>query len=309
MKNILRLAVIVCGLFLAPTLAQAANCWWVGTTGNWSTTADWASTTGGTAGTCGATGGYPHSASDNATLDGNSGTGTATLDGNYTIGNLTISAYAGTLALGSTNTTITVQFSDSGSAAGTLNCGTGTLTFTNTSGAVLTLTGTGYTSSCSGVTLVLQPTSITGGINFSLKNGATYGALTLINPSSSSQAFAFNIQGSSTNTWTIGTVTLTNVFTLVIQQSTTLTIANALNWQGTSVTPLFVSSNNIGVGNNQATITDSADTPTQTSTLNNLILYGIKFTNAVTAKNSYNEGNNSGLTVTAPVAGARCIGC
>jgi hypothetical protein len=106
-----------------------ANRFWVGGTGTWngSSTANWASTSGGASGQS-----VPGSA-DTVTFDASSGGGVVTVNTNFTITSLTMGAFTGTLDFSANNNSPTMgTFSGTGTGTRTLNMGSGTWTLTGT---------------------------------------------------------------------------------------------------------------------------------------------------------------------------------
>jgi len=96
-----------------------ANRYWVtGGTGNWNSTTNWSTASGG------ASGASVPSSSDAALFDASSGSGTATLDISPTIQTLTCTGFTGTLAFGTNTITL--------NSTGTIFTGATTMTVTGT---------------------------------------------------------------------------------------------------------------------------------------------------------------------------------
>jgi len=97
---------------------MAARFWVTGGTGNWNSTTNWSTTTGG------ASGASVPSTSDTATYDASSGAGTATLDISPDIQTLTMTGFTGTLAFGTNTISL--------NSTGTIFTGATTMTVTGT---------------------------------------------------------------------------------------------------------------------------------------------------------------------------------
>jgi hypothetical protein len=106
---------------------MAARYWVAGGTGNWSSTTNWSTASGGASGAS-----VPGSA-DTATFNSSSGTGTATVDSSVTIQTLTMTGFAGTLAFG----TNTISLNSTGTVY------TGDTTYSVTGTPVINVTSTG----------------------------------------------------------------------------------------------------------------------------------------------------------------------
>lgn len=106
-----------------------ANRYWVtGGTGNWNSTTNWSTASGG------ASGASVPGSSDAALLDANSGAGTVTLDISPTIQTLTCTGFTGTLAFGTNTITL--------NSTGTIFTGATTMTVTGTPLIICTATVT-----------------------------------------------------------------------------------------------------------------------------------------------------------------------
>ena len=132
---------------------MAARFWVTGGTGNWSSTTNWSTASGGASGAS-----VPGTA-DTATFDASSGAGTATVDSNVTIQTLTMTGFTGTLAFGTNSISL--------NSTGTVY--TGATTFTVTGTPVINVTSTGSTSITVNTTATTEANSIS--FNFT---GGTY---------------------------------------------------------------------------------------------------------------------------------------
>lgn len=304
MKNLLAFLIGLAALFGATQAhatcgAGASACFWVGGTGNWDgvTTTHWASSSNGAGGA-----GTP-ATTDTVTFDGNSGGGTVTVTATVTVGAIAGGAFTGTLALnGQTINAPSFQFSGSGTR--TLTCGTATLNLSGTSGNVLDI---GTTTNLSGVTcgsaaLNFTATSPTG-VRTPAMGGTTvgsWGAVTVSGPSSPTFAIYFNTSGNQT--WS--SLTISQPMTVVLNTNT-ITLSNGPTFNGTSSFPINFTSISAN-STNKSTIAMGANSGTAT----NVVFFDMAFTGAngtcgtpMCATNSWDGGNNSGATITAPTSG------
>ena len=190
---------IALSVLILPSWASAATCFWVGGTGNWSDTTHWSIGTGGAGSTCLATGGYPNTGADSATIDASSGAGTITIDVSVSsTGTFTNGAMGMTLADGGNAQTW-------GAFSGT---GTGTRTY-NLTAAKWTITGatTPWTLAVvTNATFTSLPTLIestnTGSVTFQLGTVAVYNDITF------SGVGVTAVLGNTT--WTMRDLTVTN---------------------------------------------------------------------------------------------------
>jgi hypothetical protein len=135
-----------------------ANRFWVtGGTGNWNSTTNWATSTGGIAGAS-----VPGSA-DTATIDASSGAGTVTLDISPEIQTLTLTGFTGALAFGTNTISL--------NSTGTIFTGATTVTVTGTPQIIAT--------NNSATARTITPTAVTEANSISFRVTAGTGALTL----------------------------------------------------------------------------------------------------------------------------------
>lgn len=276
---------------LAPITADAASRFWVGGTGTWdaSDTTHWASSSGG------AGGASVPGASDSAIFDGSSGGGTVTVShASNTIQSLTMSAFTGTLDFATNDNNITLTaasaFTSNGSGTRTLNMGDGTWTISSATGSWTTNGATNFTLNANGSTILFSATSPTGRAFF-YRATESYNVVSFAEPTAS----AYNrFQGGNV---TVATLSLGAGTSLLVDSGATLTITNAMTWTGTASKPISLASNNVA-------------TSFTISSANNLTCQYCAFARATfsgggtaTATNSFNLGNNSGITITPPSAG------
>lgn len=291
----LRFLAIVASLLLASP-ALGASCFWVGGTGTTSDATKWSSSSGGAGSTCAGPGGIPDS-SDTATWDGSSGGGTVTVaaGATWTLQSVALGAFTGTWTNATNNRNITVTsatgFVGSGSGTRTINLGTATYTISSATGTWNFGTATNLTCTCSTANIVFA-----GGAGAKLFQGGgqshgnvTFGATT--------GTGYYQITGA--NTFASLTPTAPNM--ILFPQGVTTTVTAALNWVGNSSNQTGIQSASLP---SQATIAVAAN-----STITWTALRDMAFTGSPLATSSYNLGNNSGITITGPVAtGSGIIG-
>lgn len=293
--------------FLAPGVAQAATCFWVGGTGTWDTTnaASWDASSGGAGGDCAATGGVPKQATDIATFDAASGGGVVTVDSTMngvTMAQITAGAFTGTLdfSVNNPSMTFTTALSFTGSGVRKFLLGSGTLTLTGNGvvfdlGTVTNLDGTSDFASASYVvnTNTAFTRTFSGG-------GRSYGPLTV---SANPGRGIMLILGA--NTFSTMSVAAGNY--MLFANATTNTITTAPTWSGSSSSPILLGSNST---TNVATIAIGSGTLVcDWCGLNSITGSGGTARNAT---NSLDFGRNTGFTITPPSVGSgggRCIGC
>jgi hypothetical protein len=278
-------------------LVHNANRFWVGGTGDMdgSTTTHIASTSGGAGGAS-----YPGS-SDTLTLNGNSSGGTVTITADHTLQSLSTSGFTGTLdnAANDRNMTVTtngVALNFTGSGAGTINMGDATWTISGVAAAVMLGISSTTTFNANGSTINFTGTG-------QAVRSIQFGSKTFNNMSFSG---AGNYEFSDSGTPSIGTLTMgagSNFFTATgANQISITTLASS----ATLSSPASIQSSTPG--------TTSTINGNGAFTVDNMAFKDTTFSggNTRTANNSFNLGNNSGITINAPSAGgsssARVIG-
>lgn len=271
-----------------------ANRFWILGTGTWdaANTASWSTTSGGSGGAS-----VPGTG-DVAIFDANSGGGIVTVDspngaGVVTIGGLTFGTFTGTLDFSVNNNNVTIgtsTVSGTGTGVRTFKMGSGTWTFAHTGAVVLWefLTTTNLTFEHNSSTILINGDA-TANQTFS-GGGLTYNNLTISRPS------ANNRQVSLTGNNTFANLTMTNVGDLQLTAGQTQTITGALSFDGLTGQVSYLRSNT-GV---TATINVANAT-----VLSRLAISGITKAGAgsITANDSYDVGNNSGITINTPAVG------
>jgi hypothetical protein len=266
---------------------------WVGGTGTWDAadTTFWAATSGGAGGQS-----VPTSA-DTVTFDGSSGGGTVTVNhASLNVVSITCGAFTGTLDFSANDNNITITgtagFSGSGAGTRTINLGDGTWTLSATSGGSLWNMGTttNLTFNANGSTIAFTGNATSASIRGFLGGGLTYNVFSI-----SAGAAGVNITGANT----FATLNAAAPTTLIFPASVTNTITNAFTWTGTSGAPIGVT---CGSTSAAATISVAAGSPTVTwgAVRNMTFAGGATFA----ANSSLDLGVNSGITITAPVAGS-----
>lgn len=293
--------------FLAPDLAQAATCFWVGGPGTWnaSNTTSWASGTGGTPGTCAATGNIPKQATDVATFDGASGGGTVTVDSTIngvTMAGITAGAFTGTLdfSVNNPSLTLTTSLSLTGSGARKILLGSGTFTLTGAA----TIFDLGTTTNLDPTSVLTAPIVFSGSTAFARifsGGGRTYGSLTIATNSSQGPV---NIGGNNT----FASISLAAGTTLGLSQGSTTTITNAGSLgTGSSSSPIMVTANRFDSNPSTATISFSGAVTADWVGLNGIITTGA---GSFAGNNCLNFGRvtlDGGDTCAAP-SGGSCPG-
>lgn len=265
---------------------------WVGGTGTWdsSSTTHWAATSGG------ASGASVPGASDTVTFDGNSGGGTVTLNfgGPITIQSLTMGAFTGTWDNSVNNNNITMSlsgtaFSLTGSGARTINLGSATYTLSGANGLMNYATTTNMTLTASSSTISFTGTGVR-----QISHGGTITLGTVNIGAASSNGYFKFVRGGGTAP-TITTLNVTAPIVVTFDSGTTYTITNAVGWSGSSVAQISFRSDNIGTS---TTITVGASSAIAWAAFRDLT-----FSGSPVATNSFDLGNNSGITVTPPSVG------
>lgn len=262
-----------------------ANRFWVGGTGTWDAT----STTHWSASTGGSSGASVPGASDNIAFDNNSGGGTVTVATDVNSLILTMGAFTGTLDFSTNNNNVTIgTFSGTGTGVRTLNMGNGTWTITGTSGTIWSCSvTTNFTLNANSSIL-----KFTG--SASATRTVTPGSVTYATVEVDANSGGGNLSISQGLTCSTFTVTGPNFVT--IGSGLTVT-ASSLSISGSSGSPVFLSNTSI-TGGTAAGISVASGTPTITWAA----LRVCSFSGGATfnATNSFDLGENSGVTITAP---------
>jgi hypothetical protein len=269
-----------------------ASRFWVGGTGTWdsSTTTHWAATSGTAGGQS-----VPGSA-DTVTFDGASGGGTVTLNfgGTITIQSIVLGAFTGTFDNSVNNNNMTLSasgnaFSGNGSGARTYKLGTATYTLSNntatwniSSSTNLTYTGnTGCTIAFTGASGVRQINSSTAGLS--------HGNVTV---AASSGGGVFRVNAQSVADLTLASLSITAPNYLEFPSSSLTTITAAVHWVGSASQPI-----GLAVFSPESTGNVSL---AALSTMTWCSFRDLTFTGSPTATDSFNLGNNSGITISGP---------
>lgn len=258
---------------------------------NWSSTGTWSASTGG------ATGVSVPGAADTVTIDAASGSGTVVVDTTVNCVSIVMDTAIGTLDALSANSglnNVTLNtFSSNGTSTRTLNMGNGTWAINGTSGTVWNmLTTTGFTFNKNGSTLVFAGTP-SAARTFTPGTGKSYSIVSLSALPSVGATFIPLVINQSC---TIDTLNMAAPQWLIPVGTTTVTITNAVSWNGSSASPLVLSSTN-GAGGTLALAAGS--------TIDHACLFGLTITGSPTITNSV--GAVSGPTILPP-GGSKFIG-
>ena len=293
-----RIVFAIIATLLAVGSADAATCYWVGGTGTYSTTssAHWASASGGTGGTCAATGGVPKQATDTAILDGSSGGGTVTIDSSMsgtTFDTFNASAFAGTVTFtGTGSITLANQIVLSGTpVAVNLNNWTFNLTQPGNYNYALDCSSCGANINAGTSTINVTSAGTTSGNRGINVGAATWSTITIGSTPANYYIMTFANGGSMTiGTLNIGAKNIVNFTGYGI-----MTITNPISWGGASSSAGGLAVYGLGF---QLTLAVAAG-----STCNWCSIGGLTFTGSPVANNSTVLGNNSGITISAPSGG------
>ncbi len=291
-----RLALSLIALFLLICDASAATCTWSGGTGAWdnSNTASWS---------CG----HVPTTSDTAVFDGTSGGGTVTVNspnaaGAVTVQAITCGAFTGTLDFSANNNNVTLTavtgLNNNGTGTRTINLGSGTWTFTGVATTLINTNTTGLTLSAASAALVFTATTATTR-GIITGNSKSYGSITV---SANTSGGNFIVTGSTSVTFSALSVVAPNA--IQFPNGTTTVITGAISVSGSSSNQVLFQSN---ASTGQTATISSANNGTFTwSAFKDVVFTG---GGTFTASNSFNLGNNTGITITTPVtAGPNIIG-
>lgn len=285
-------------IFLSPAFAAARFLVCVTTcTITSSDTTIWSASSGG------ATGASVPGSSDTVTLDAATCVGgvtcTATLNfgGTWTIQSLTMGTCTASTtgcifdnSVNNNNITLTLAgsaFSGTGSGVRNFKLGTATYTLSGSSTATWTFANvTNLTMTASNATVAF---SSAGGIkNFFGGTSQTYGTVTFAGATGAGRAVF-------STAFTANTLTLTAPNFLVLDHLTIPVVGTTLNMVGTASSPIGVISDQIGT---QASMSVPASQTAQWTSFRDVAITS----NTLTAINSANLGDNSGVTITTPQA-------
>jgi len=262
-----------------------ASRFWVGGAGTWDTTdtTHWASVTNGAGGAS-----VPTS-TDTVTFDANSGSGTITVNGNHSITSFTCSFGAGLTfdwSVNNNNLTCAGLFTFNSASANTLKLGNGTFTFTtggwNAGSAALTFVPGNATIVISNLTGTSNSNFVTGAANIPTN--------VVLGPSTGIPGISLGSSAGASNLTLIGPVRLYLSASVVLTAST-LTLVN------TKGRPIELR----GIGSVIAALSmASGAIEFNWSSIRNM-----NFTGGATfsAKNSFDLGLNTGITISPPKSG------
>lgn len=197
------------------------------------------------------------------------------------------------------NVTLSVAFNCTGTGTRTLNMGDGIWTVSGTTGTVWdcgVITNLTFNANSSTLAFSATPTS-SRTINF---GGLTYNIVTITNSVASSRTIIWSV-GNPTFT---GAVTLSNVLNLRLSGTQAYTFNGGLTYNGTSTTQAALYTD--GAGTPAATVNVAGAVSLAWLFIQNITKGGA---GSITATNSFDAGGNTGVTITGPSGGGRCIGC
>lgn len=273
-----------------------ANKFWVGGTGTWSSTntTNWSTTSGGAGGAA-----VPN-VSDIVTFDGSSGGGVVTVDSSINgaaIQQLVTSNFTGTLdfSVNNPSLTITVVWTDTGTAVHTISLGSGTFTFSGTSGNLLNITNTNLTLNAGTSTISFAPAfAATSSRNMVSTASQTFATISVSPTNQNGMPIAFG------GTVKMATLTAPAGTSISGQNSATVVVNTSFAMNGNSTTQSALTG---GAGSTTPTFNIPAGTA-----LSWMYLAKVSFaitTGAINATNSFDgSGNNmNGGTITPPASG------
>ncbi len=290
----MRIFLTIFVLFALATPANAAcvggTCFWIGGAGTLNLSSDsahWSITSGGLTCAC------EPATSDDIVFDGSSGGGTVTVTvggGTWTANTITCGAFTGTLDFATSNNNVSVgSFSCTGSATRTLNLGNGTWSLTGGAALWNLITTTNLTFNANSSTI--QFSGAASNFRRFFGGGLTYNVVSI--NSSANQAFII----SGTNT--IATLTISAPNRIDFAPSVTQTITTFTNISGSSGSEVNIDVSDTTSG--KATISSANNWTCTWCGLRDMAFTG---GGAFTATNSFDLGNNTGITITAPSAGS-----
>lgn len=288
------------GFLLLPNLAEAANRFAVCTvTCTWdnSSTAMWSTISGG------GTGASVPGSGDAVILDAATCVGgvtcTITVNTNPTIQSIAMGACTASttgciLDLSVNNNSVTAgTFSLTGTGTRTLRMGSGTMTLTSNNNNVWDATiVTNLTFTKNTSTIVIAAPVNGNGQGFVTGTGQSYATVTV----------ASRTNGANVGFTGATTIDTLNVGAALIQFVSAMTITNAINWAGSSSSQMILRGNDASGG---TILTVASGSVISWAALNRINFSGT----TVVATNSFDIGGNSGVTITSPSIGGRCIGC
>lgn len=235
-----RLTKFLAALFVGLIWAGAASatcgsgggtCFWIGGTGTLNLSSDsahWSANSGSTTCSC------EPASTDAWTFDGSSGGGTVTFaggGGTLTAGAFTCGNYTGTLDNSVNNNTVNItSLSCTGGATKTLKSGSGTWHLTGTTGTLLDFTTASNLTFGTTMNLAFDAVTATG-IRTWIPSGKTFASVSFASASATAD---FPIAVASPGTATITTATITAPVMLSWLSGSTVTITNAIAWNGSS---------------------------------------------------------------------------
>lgn len=204
----------------------------------------------------------------------------------------------GTLDLNTQTVNVGTLTVNSGTATRTVSGSGATINIKATSGTPLDFTtGTGFASGFTGLSAAtINVPGATGSMSPQFGTSNSFGTVNLT-------AGAFPLTLGAATALTIATLSIPAGTRVRFQNGITTTISNAFNWIGTMASQIDLHSSS-GVGAT-STVSVAASSAISWAAIADLIFSG----NAITASNSFNLGNNSGITINPPgITAGRLLG-
>lgn len=298
---ILAFALLVAGLISASAASRFAVCT---TTCTWdgASTAMWSASSGG------ATGASVPGSSDTVTLDAATCVGgttcAITVNTNFSIISLTMGACTASttgcvldFSVNNNSPTLSSTFSATGTGVRTLKLGSGTFSLTVPTGTSWDMSVTTNLTFPANSATIDHAATATGQRTF-IGGGLSYNNVSVTNSVANNRLFNL----SSSNTF--ANLTFTNVEWLALGGASTQTITGAFAYSGATNVPAIFGTNS----GTAATLSVANATVLSWLSVSGITKAGA---GSITANNSFDLGNNTGVTINNPAGGGggRCIGC
>lgn len=225
------------------------------------------------------------------TFDGSSGGGTVTVShASNSITSLTMGAFTGTLDFATNDNNITLQTMDfSGSGTRTLNMGDGVWTITGTTGAIFVYTSVTNLTFNANASRILVAATPTGVRNI---NGNTTPVLNILEIDDTGAVAKCAIVMTGVK---CATFTPTDARLVEIASGSSFTVNNGFTWTGTLARPPMLSCTSLTTGT--GTFSVGGTVTGSLLIVGNIIKSGA---GSITFTDSFDMGNNTGVTITAP---------
>lgn len=278
----------------APASASCAGgtCFWIGGAGTLNLTSDsahWSTSSGGASCAC------EPASTDDLVWDNNSGVGTVTVNiagGTLTVGSINCIAtgWTGTLDFATNNNNVTIKTMTCNQGTPTINMGSGTWSITQATGNIWVI---GASTTINAGTSTISFTGTATGTRGFNGGGKTYA--TVILGAGNNGAALWNTTIAASNTF--GTLTISPPNVVDLQASQTQTVTTLTNVTASSSAQVLIDSE---TQTNQATISSGSTWTCSWCAIRDMAFAGV---GSFSASNSFNFGDNSGITITGPSAG------